>query len=153
MSYIVRFFDKLEDKVRNQLSHWAIIYAFIGGALTVLFWRGVWHSADLIEQFGWAGLWQNILASGQSGHFFSSFILSAPVSTAVSAALLLLTGLFVSVFIGDRILLSGIKHEKKIFEKTEEEVKSEVDLVSHINNKMAFLEKELKSINDIIAKK
>ncbi|MFA6445922.1 MAG: hypothetical protein WCW14_01575 [Candidatus Paceibacterota bacterium] len=138
MQYIVHFFDKLEDKIRNQLSHWAIIYAFVGGTLTVMFWRGIWHSADLLEA---------------SGGFWSQFLFSPVVSMVLSAALLLLTGLFVSVFIGDRILLSGIKHEKKLFEKTEEEVKSEVDIVSHLKSKINVLENDIKEIKQILLKK
>ena len=138
MQYIIRFFDKLEDKIRNQLSHWAIIYAIIGGALTILLWRGVWHSADILET---------------SHNFWVSFIFSAPVSMALSAGLLLLTGLFVSVFIGDRILLSGIKNEKKLFERTEEEVKDEADVVSHLKSRIGNMEKDIRDIKDILLKK
>ena len=43
---IVRFFDKLEDKIRGRLSHHPIFYALVGGIGVVLFWRGVWHTAD-----------------------------------------------------------------------------------------------------------
>lgn len=138
MSHLIRFFDKLEDKIRNQLSHWAIIYAFIGGALTILFWRGIWHSADLIEVHG-APFWQ--------------WLFSGPVSSIVSLALLLLTGLFVSVFIGDRILLSGIKHEKKLFEKTEEEMKAEIDIVSHLKARIGSMERDLEEIKSAVLRK
>jgi hypothetical protein len=40
-------------------------------------------------------------------------------------AILLATGLFVSYFIGDAILLSGVKSQKKLADKTEKEVKEE----------------------------
>jgi hypothetical protein len=43
---IIKFFDRLEDKIRGKLSHYPIFYAFIGGIGVVLFWRGVWHTAD-----------------------------------------------------------------------------------------------------------
>ena len=38
---------------------------------------------------------------------------------------MLLIGLFVSFFIGDTILISGLKQEKKLTEKTEKEVAEE----------------------------
>ncbi|MFA6898160.1 MAG: hypothetical protein WC250_01990 [Candidatus Paceibacterota bacterium] len=43
---LVRFFDKFEDKNRGLLSRAPIVYAIVGGAAHVLFWRGVWHVAD-----------------------------------------------------------------------------------------------------------
>ena len=46
MKSIIKFFDKIEDKIRGKLSHYPIFYAFIGGVGIVIFWRGVWHTAD-----------------------------------------------------------------------------------------------------------
>ena len=57
---ISRFFDKLEDRVRSWLSHQPILYALIGGIGIVLFWRGVWHTADYLMGIGPA------LLAGQS---------------------------------------------------------------------------------------
>jgi hypothetical protein len=48
MKKILDFFDKLEDKIRKWLSRHPIIYAFIGGAGVVIFWRGVWHTVDFL---------------------------------------------------------------------------------------------------------
>ena len=87
---IVRFFDKLEDHVRVALSHYPIIYTIIGGFSIVLFWRGVWMTADYFP------------------------FLNGPVSIIISVSILLVTGLFVSFFITDRIILTGIKQEKKL---------------------------------------
>jgi hypothetical protein len=44
---IFHFFDKLEDRVRGFLSRKPTLYAIIAGFAIVLFWRGVWHTADL----------------------------------------------------------------------------------------------------------
>ncbi|MCX6718865.1 MAG: hypothetical protein NTZ38_00600 [Candidatus Taylorbacteria bacterium] len=53
---ILNFFDKLEDVVRAHLSRYPIAYTFVGGIAIVLFWRGVWHTADILqEQGGWLG--------------------------------------------------------------------------------------------------
>ena len=41
------------------------------------------------------------------------------ISIGVSFVILLVSGLFVSFFIGDRIILSGLKKEKKMEEKNQ----------------------------------
>ncbi len=91
--HIYNFFDKLEDHVRAWLSKHQILYAIIGGICVVLFWRGVWLLADSLSLSGW-------------------------VSFTISIAILLVTGLFVSSFVGDVIILSGLKKESKLSEKT-----------------------------------
>ena len=110
---ILYFFDKLEDNVRGHLSHYPIIYTIIGGIAIVLFWRGVWHTADLLEgQGGWIG-----------------FIFSPVVNLILVVVVLLMTGLFVSYFIGDTILMSGLRGQKKAADKTEHEVKEEEEKI------------------------
>jgi hypothetical protein len=123
---IIHFFDKLEDHVRFRLSRHPIIYALIGGVGIVLFWRGVWLLADDI------GL----------GHV---------ASLVISVVVLLLTGTFVWFFIGDQILISGLKEEKRLDQKTEEEVeKEEIELktlhtlVKKISNDLDEIKKRLK---------
>lgn len=122
---IDKFLDKLEDKIRAALSRRPILYAMIGGVAVVLFWRGVWITADSIP-----------------------FINNGPVSIIVSVLILLGTGLFVSFFIGDRIFLSGMKKEKKIFEKTETEIELEGDLLNKMNTKLDKLEKEVHELGE-----
>lgn len=119
VKHIVHFFDKLEDKVRGRLSRSPIVYTMIGGFAIVLFWRGVWMTADMFP------------------------VLTGPVSIVISVAVLLITGLFVSVFIGDKIILSGVANEKKIVEKTENELVEELVTIRQ-------LKRELDEIRDII---
>ncbi|KKP98941.1 MAG: hypothetical protein US71_C0001G0108 [Parcubacteria group bacterium GW2011_GWD2_38_12] len=123
---LLKFFDKTEDKVREILSRYVILYAFIGGVAIVLFWRGVWKIAD--------GL----------------FFMTGVMSVIISSAILLLTGLFVSFFIGDRIILSGLKKEKKLAEKTEEEIKSELERSIRIIDKLEKIEKDLEEVKNKI---
>lgn len=123
-----RFFDRLEDKVRSQLSHYPIVYAIIGGFAIVLFWRGVWHLADDVG-------------------------LSSIGSIILGGAVMLITGLFVSFFIGDRIILSGLKQEKKLFEKTESEVILEANILDTMNGRLKNLEKEIAEIKNALNKK
>jgi hypothetical protein len=106
---ILNFFDKFEDNVRAHLSHHPILYTLIGGVSIVLFWRGVWHTADILQDQG-----------GILGWLFYE-----PNNLIIVTIILLATGLFVSYFIGDTILISGMKGEKKLAEKTEIELKGE----------------------------
>lgn len=128
----IKFFDKLEDKARGVLSRAPIVYGIIGGTAIVIFWRGVWHTADMLEQ---------------SGGIFA-VLFGAPVSMVLSAIALLLTGLFVSFFIGDRIILSGLTHEKKLEEKTENEVRAEGTLLVDMSRKLDRIEKEIVQLKE-----
>ena len=112
VAMVIKFFDKLEDGVRASLSRHPIPYALLGGVAIVLFWRGTWMIADELP------------------------FMTGPVSVAISLVTLLGSGLFVSFFIGDRIILSGLKQEKKLAEKTEEEVELEADVMVDIKNKI-----------------
>ena len=106
---VITFFDKFEDRVRGHLSKHPIVYTFIGAIAIVLFWRGVWHTADILQARG-----------GILGWLFYE-----PVNLVIVVMILLATGLFVSYFIGDSILLSGIKGQKKMTDKTEKEIREE----------------------------
>jgi hypothetical protein len=134
---ITRFFDKLEDKVRARLSHRSIIYAFIGGTMVVLFWRGIWHSADMLMEKG-----------GFLGWFFYE-----PITIIWTSIILLMTGLFVSSFIGERIVISGLKKEKKITDKTEDEVREEEIQIHKLENTMNLIMNEITALKDELAKK
>jgi len=122
---IINFFDKLEDKVRSKLSHYPIIYALIGGVGIVLFWRGVWYIADDMSLGSWA-------------------------SIIISIILLLMTGLFVSFFIGHYIIFSGLKQEKKIEEKEEDEIRTELDLQRAQMKVLLEIKERIKNIEEKI---
>jgi len=126
------FFDKLEDRVRVKLSRFPIVYGIIAGTFIVLFWRGVWHTADILENLG--GVWA-IVFSGPGMYFFSLFIL-------------LMSGLLVSSFIGNHIIISGIKKEKKVIDKTETELASDSDKLVEIESKLQDMNKVLGEIKD-----
>ena len=50
----------------------------------------------------------------------------SPLGCIILAVIILLaTGLFVSIFIGDSIIMSGVKYDKKIIEKTIEDIEAE----------------------------
>jgi len=134
---IARFFDKLEDKVRTRLSHRSIIYALIGGICTILFWRGVWHTGDILMEKG--GFW--------------GWFLYEPVTIIWTSIILLMTGLFVSNFIGERIVISGLKKEKKVTDKTEGEIQEEESKIKILERKLDRMVNDIEEIKNAVSKK
>lgn len=122
MRRIIKFFDKLEDKIREKLSRRPIIYAIIGGAGVILYWRGIWIIADELP-------------------FMNGF-----VSMLVGLVMLLATGLLVSSFIGDQIIISGLKKEKKLVEKTESEIVGEEVTLKEIKEDLERLKMHIDHI-------
>ncbi len=138
---IIKFFDKLEDRIRGWCSHRPIKYGFVGGIGVVLFWRGVWHTTDYLSM---------LVSEVQFGQ--SSIDLAAgpwwdgPVSLIIGSVLLLMTGLLVSNFIGNEIIISGLRGEKKLAEKTEAEVKTETGAIGEIREEIKKISKRLDEI-------
>ena len=120
---IINFSDRLEIKIRHQLSHWPIVYAFIGSIGVILIWRGVWMIAD---DLGMSGL----------------------VSMLLGVVISISTGLFVSFFVGDKIIISGIKQEKRIDEKTEDEIKKEEITLTEIKKDLNEIKEEIEDLED-----
>lgn len=144
---IYNFFDKFEDKIRGKLSHYPIFYAFIGGTGIVFFWRGVWHTTDHAMEFFFAG--------GDNVTSTSMLQLpwwDGPLSILVGTILLLVAGLFVTSFIGNEIIISGLKKEKKIVEKTEEEIKNESTESYKIEQKIRGIDEKLERIEGMLRK-
>ncbi len=123
---IFSFFDRLEDKTRQALSHHPVPYALIGGASIVLFWRAVWELADLAPHVhpGW-------------------WLLG-------SVAIMLMTGTFVSFFIGENIIISGLKSSKRIDQKTEEELRQEDKDIQHLYGLVHEIRNDIKEIKSKI---
>ena len=68
-------------------------------------------------------------------------------SGLIGAIILLSTGIFVSYFVGDQILLSGLRGEKKIIEKTENELESEVNKLDNLNHKLNELKEMVEKLS------
>lgn len=122
LKIIVNFFDKSEDKIRGHLSRYPIIYGFVGGIGVVLFWRGVWHTADQYS------------------------FMNGPITFIIGTIILLMSGVFVSVFVGNRLILSGLKGEKKLVDKTEDEIVTEESELKKLNRSVDHIESEITEI-------
>lgn len=139
MKKIVLFFDRLEDKVRGKLSRYPILYGFLGGIGVVLFWRGVWHTADLVS------LLFQPEADLDLWHF-----LDGPISFIIGTIMLLLTGVFVSAFVGNRLIITGLAGEKKLEEKEAAEIETEEAQIKRLENSLHKLEEKLEHIDQDI---
>lgn len=118
---IYDYFDILEDKVRAKLTHFPLIYALIGSITIVSIWRGIWEVSDQLGIPGWT-------------------------SVVGGIAIAMLCGLFVSFFIGENIIISGINQEKRIDEKTEKEIKEEDNILREI-------QRDVREVKEILIKK
>lgn len=121
LNRIHKILDGIEDKARIKLVHHPLIYAFIGSVGIVSIWRGIWHISDDWGVSSWASL-------------------------IFGMAITILTGLFVSFFIGENIIISGLNKEKRIDEKTEEEIHKERTALDEIK-------KDIKEIKEILINK
>ncbi len=108
MKKVLKFFDLMEDRVRARLSRHPVIYGVVSGLGIVMFYRGVWMVLDDMPfMTGW-------------------------VTLIAATVILLISGVFVSQFVSNHIILSGIKKEKKMTEKLEEELKSDTEMEREI---------------------
>ena len=123
MKKITLSFEKLESKVRRTLSKYPILYALIGGAGVVLFWRGIWHIADDMN-------------------------VGSVISLIIGFVILILTGIFVSEFIGKQLIITGLIGEKKIATKEEGELETEESQLKNLQKTLNKLEEKLDHLDD-----
>jgi hypothetical protein len=128
MKNISRVFNKIEGKIRGKLSHYPVVYAFIGGSGIILFWRGIWHIAD-------------------------EFAVNSVTSIIIGLVVLLATGVFVSEFIGNRLIISGLVGEKLLTEKEESEIETEESQLRNLQNTLNRVEKKISDLEKEIEEK
>ncbi len=125
---VSRFFERIEMRIRGKLSHYPFLYAFLGGVGIVLFWRGVWHIADEVN-------------------------LGSEISLILGTFILVVTGVFVAEFIGNRLIISGLVGEKQFEKKEETEIETEEMQIKNLQNTLSRLEKKLDHIDQDIEHK
>ena len=123
MTRVVRFFDRFENRIRGFLSRYPIVYGFVAGVGIVSFWRGVWETSDLLN-------------------------IPALASLVFGFLLLLAIGVLVTEFLGNRIIISGLRGEKKIEEKTLQEIEDEEMFLSSLKNKIDRIEKMVEELGN-----
>ena len=114
--------------VRGKLSHYPVLYALLGGIGIVLFWRGVWHTADDMN-------------------------MSSILSLIIGFLLLLSIGVFVAEFIGNKLIMTGLIGEKKLTSKEEGEIETEESQLKNLQSTLSRLEKKLEHIDEDLEKK
>ena len=119
---IIKYFDNLEIRIRGKLSHYPVLYALVGGVGIVLFWRGVWHTADDMN-------------------------MSSILSLLLGFIVLLVTGVFVAEFIGNKLIISGLVGEKKLSQKEEGEIETEESQLKNLQNTLNRVEKKLTELD------
>ena len=135
---IIRWSDRFEDTVRGKLSRYPVLYAFVGGTGVIVFWRGVWHTTDYVMQT------VSDFVISSSSDLSGMIWWDGPLSIFLGGGLLLVTGVLVPSFIGNELIISGIRKEKKIVEKTEEELVEESVTLRDIHSRLVRLETLLK---------
>ncbi len=128
---IYPFFDTLEDRVRSWLSRRPKLYSFIAGAAIVLLWRAIWHMADILEAEGG----------------FIGFLFTPQVTLITSTIILLASGLFVSFFVGDAIIMSGLRKEKKFVDKAQDEMEREQKDMRRMEEVLEKIETEIEHLH------
>ncbi|MEI7765370.1 MAG: hypothetical protein WCI93_02170 [bacterium] len=148
MKYIKGFLGKIEENIKIYLSHRPRFYALIVGVGIVLFWRGVWHSTDQIHTY--LNIFQNNLTiDGVMSPWWDGLL-----SFIVGTLILHFTGAFTSSFIGNELILSGLRGEKRLSQKTETEVKGEEQFISDIKKELGDMtEKIIELENEVHRKK
>ena len=104
---------KVFNRFHIFLSHHSFLYATIVGIGIVLFWRGVWHSADTLHLY--------------INHYST-------------------TRAFVSSFIGNELILSGLRIEKKIHKQTESDIQTEVSTITDIKHTISAISHKLEEL-------
>ena len=142
----MNIFHRLEDRIRVFLSHRPKLYALIVGIGVVLFWRGVWHTADLTHMI-W-NHYQNNLTIDLTAHPWWD----GPWSFVVGAVMLYFTGAFTSSFIGNELILSGLRGEKKLNQKEQLEIESEAHTIAEMKGTLKEVTMKLDQLEEKIRK-
>jgi hypothetical protein len=148
MKSLKNLMSKIEEKIRIYLSHRPRLYALIVGVGIVLFWRGIWHSTDLLHTY-FSHFYQNSLTVD----LFQSPWWDGPLSLIVGIIVLLLTGAFTSSFIGNELILSGLRGEKRLSQKTETEVKTEEEVIVDIKQELGIMSGKIEELEKEVNKK
>jgi hypothetical protein len=124
-------------KIRGRLSHYPRVYALVVGTGMILFWRGIWHTVDLIHTF------INNYQHYSSIDLGSTPWWDGPLSIIAGIIVLNCTGAFVSSFIGNELILSGLRGERRLTEQVEIGEQNEVRAIADIKDEIAIIAQKM----------
>ncbi|HNW71555.1 MAG TPA: hypothetical protein PKZ36_02345 [Candidatus Paceibacterota bacterium] len=147
MKKIRIFSTAIEDKIRIYLSHKPKLYALVVGFGIVWFWRGVWHTTDIIHSY--FNIFQNSLTIDS----ISSPWWDGPLSLAFGTVVLFATGAFTSSFIGNELILSGLRGEKRLNQQTQTQVKTEEEFILDLKQEINKMSEKVQELEGEVHKK
>ena len=147
MKFVRNLAEKIEERIKIYLSHRPRLYALIVGIGIVLFWRGVWHSTDLVHS-SFSFFQHNLTIDSLYSTWWDG-----PLSFVVGAIILHFTGAFTSSFIGNELILSGLRGEKKLGQKTESEVRVEEEVILDIKKELNSMTEKIAELENEVHKK
>ena len=136
---------RIETRIQGFLSHHPILYAIIVGTGIILFWRGVWHSADLLYYYFYR-LATHCTIINCTVDLSPTPWWDGPLSILIGFLILLFAGAFVSSFIGNELILAGLRGEKRLGKKTETEVRTEAGVIGEIRQELADVSQKIEGL-------
>lgn len=124
MKYFTNFFLRIEDRARSAFEHFPFFHAFLAGVGVVLFWRGVWETADYLR-------------------------LAPSASIVIGVLLLGAIGLYLQTFVGNTIIIKQVEKEKAMSKKTEKEV---TEVKAEVREGEITMEQVIRKLDAIEAK-
>jgi hypothetical protein len=131
---------RFETRMIAYLSHRPRLYALVVGIGVVLFWRGVWHTVDQLHAYYAFSHMNATIDLGLAPWW------DGPISLLSGIIILYFTGAFISSFIGNELILSGLRGEKRLNEKTEEQMENEVRAISDIKESLQSVERTIEQL-------
>lgn len=137
---------KLLTKIHIFLSHHSVLYATVAGIGIVLFWRGVWHSVDVVHY-----KIEHLFSDGSSTLQYVWW--DGPFSFVVGVLILWFTRAYVSSFIGNELILSGLRNEEKVVKDAEGEIHTELRAITDIKEDLEAISENLEELEEKIQSK
>lgn len=140
---------RVEHRLQGFLSHYPVLYAIIAGTGIILFWRGIWHSVDFFHLYI-----SQVTNNAQSSIDWTiTPWWDGPVSMIVGFVILLLSGSFVSSFIGNEIILAGLRGEKQLSKKIEGENRTEAGAIGEIRQELVDVAHKIEELELQLSRK
>lgn len=120
--HVTKTLLNIEDNARKFFERIPFIHALLAGIGVVLFWRGIWESADKMAL--------------------------DPLSSALlGIALLGGIGLFIQTFVGNTIIIKSVKKEEQLEKTTVKKVQQEEITLLQLSQKIDELNSKIDNLN------